>query len=120
MAALTLTLAAELARLHIAVNAVAPRARTPMSEKAFGDMSDLGEALAPQFVADVVAWLASATADDVTGQIFVVARRGPAAADLVDSRHITAARPLDNRGARTLPEQTISRRSDAADSAADP
>jgi 3-oxoacyl-[acyl-carrier protein] reductase len=73
VAAVTLTMAAEVARLGITVNAIAPRARTPMSENAFGDLSALGERLAPHFVANVVAWLISSSGGDITGQVFVVA-----------------------------------------------
>jgi 3-oxoacyl-[acyl-carrier protein] reductase len=73
IAALTLTLAAEIARYDIAVNAIAPRARTPMSQAAFGDATD--DALAPHHIATFVAWLASAEADGITGHVFVVAGR---------------------------------------------
>ncbi|WP_405098161.1 SDR family NAD(P)-dependent oxidoreductase [Micromonospora sp. NBC_01412] len=69
---LTLTLAAELDRLGVCVNAIAPRARTPMSEAAFGAFDD-DDPLSARHVASLVAWLASPAADDVTGQVFVVA-----------------------------------------------
>ncbi len=71
LASLTLTLAAELARHGVCVNAIAPRARTPMSEAAFGGLP--GDALPPERVAAVVAWLAGPSGEDVTGQVFVVA-----------------------------------------------
>jgi NAD(P)-dependent dehydrogenase (short-subunit alcohol dehydrogenase family) len=74
VAALTLTLAAELHRSGIRVNAIAPRARTPMSAQAFGDLPQRAayDPFAPEHVAAVVAWLASDAARDVTGQVLVV------------------------------------------------
>jgi 3-oxoacyl-[acyl-carrier protein] reductase len=74
VAALTLTLAAEVDRYEIRVNAVAPRARTPMSAAAFGELPRVEsfDPFAPEHVADVVAWLASEAAWDVTGQVLVV------------------------------------------------
>lgn len=74
VAALTLTLAAELERYGVRVNAIAPRARTPMSAQAFDELPKAGphDAFAPESVAAVVAWLASDAAHDVTGQVLVV------------------------------------------------
>lgn len=73
LAGLTLTLAAELARRDVCVNAIAPRAHTPMAQNAFDGLTD--ERLAPRHVASFVAWLASEHADGITGQIMVVAGR---------------------------------------------
>lgn len=74
VAALTLTMAAELEWLRVSVNAIAPRARTPMSVQAFGELPNGSsfDALAPEHVAAVVAWLASPAAHGITGQVFVV------------------------------------------------
>lgn len=74
VAALTLTLAAELDRLGVRVNAIAPRARTPMSVDAFGDLpyDEARDPWAPEHVAAIVAWLCSDAAREVTGQILVV------------------------------------------------
>ncbi|HWE55113.1 MAG TPA: SDR family oxidoreductase [Acidimicrobiales bacterium] len=73
---LTLTLAREYQRLGATVNAIAPRARTRMTES-MG--SPLGEADGdgfddwhPDNVAPVVGWLASDAAHQVSGQVFVV------------------------------------------------
>jgi 3-oxoacyl-[acyl-carrier protein] reductase len=76
--ALTLTLAAELDRYLVRVNAIAPRARTSMSSDAFGDLPLLAgdDPFAPEPVADVVAWLLSGAAEHVTGQVFVAHGHG--------------------------------------------
>lgn len=76
IAALTITLARELGRYGVTVNAIAPRARTRLTENV------LGEAIAPRpgefdawdpaTVAPVVAWLCSDAAAEVSGQVFVV------------------------------------------------
>jgi 3-oxoacyl-[acyl-carrier protein] reductase len=74
VAALTLTLAAELHRYRVRVNAIAPRARTTMTAETFGELpvSDAHDPFSPGHVAEVVAWLASEAAEDVTGQVLVV------------------------------------------------
>jgi NAD(P)-dependent dehydrogenase (short-subunit alcohol dehydrogenase family) len=76
IAALTLVEAAELARYGVTANAVAPAARTRMTETAFADMMRRPETgfdtMAPENVAPLVAWLASAESRDVTGRVFEV------------------------------------------------
>ena len=76
IAALTLVEAAELARYGVTANAVAPAARTRMTETAFAEMMrrpEVGfDAMAPENVAPLVAWLASAESRDVTGRVFEV------------------------------------------------
>jgi len=70
-AAFTVITALELARYGIRVNAVAPGARTAMTEGAFGEL-DLGgefDPLDPANVAPVVVWLLSDAAADVSGQV---------------------------------------------------
>ena len=73
LAGLTLVAAAELARYGVTVNALAPAARTRMTEAAFADAMaapDGGfDAMHPTNVAPLVAWLASADSADVTGRV---------------------------------------------------
>jgi NAD(P)-dependent dehydrogenase (short-subunit alcohol dehydrogenase family) len=73
---LTLVAAAELARYGVTVNAIAPAARTRMTEAVFADMMKRPEAgfdvMDPANVAPLVAWLASSEAADVSGRVFEV------------------------------------------------
>ena len=77
IAGLTQVAAAELARYGVAVNAIAPAARTRMTEDAFAaDMAspESGfDAMAPENVAPLVVWLGSAESSEVTGRVFEVA-----------------------------------------------
>lgn len=75
VASLTLVQAAELGRYGITVNALAPAARTAMTESAMPDVVKKPEdnsfdAWAPENVAPLVVWLASEASSDITGQIF--------------------------------------------------
>jgi NAD(P)-dependent dehydrogenase (short-subunit alcohol dehydrogenase family) len=74
--ALTVVSARELAKIGVTANAIAPRARTRMTEMTFAGFGNTEEgqfdAFAPENVSPVVAWLASPAAQDVTGQCFVV------------------------------------------------
>jgi NAD(P)-dependent dehydrogenase (short-subunit alcohol dehydrogenase family) len=68
-------LARELERFGVTVNAIAPRARTRMTETIFTEMAEVeGEfdKFAPSNVAQLVGFLASDGAADVTAQVFVV------------------------------------------------
>lgn len=73
IAAVTRTLATEVDKYGIRVNAIAPRARTPMADDLAWELpSDASfDPFAPEHVAEVVAWLASDAAEDVTGQVLV-------------------------------------------------
>jgi NAD(P)-dependent dehydrogenase (short-subunit alcohol dehydrogenase family) len=74
IAALTLVEAAELARYGVTANAIAPAARTRMTEQVFAEMmkrpADGFDAMAPENVSPLVVWLASADSRDVTGRVF--------------------------------------------------
>ncbi|MBB5931842.1 SDR family oxidoreductase [Streptomyces echinatus] len=71
---LTLVAAAELARYGVQVNAVAPAARTRMTERAFATAMAAPaagfDAMAPENVSPLVVWLGSAGSAEVTGRVF--------------------------------------------------
>lgn len=74
IASLTLVQAAELARYGITANALAPSARTRMTEQAFADkMATEGQSfdvMDPANIAPTVVWLGSAESGHVTGCVF--------------------------------------------------
>lgn len=76
IAALTLVAAAEMGRYGVTVNAIAPSARTRMTETVFAEMMakpDNGfDAMAPENISPLVVWLGSAESADVTGRVFEV------------------------------------------------
>lgn len=76
IAALTLVQAAELGRYGITVNALAPAARTGMTEGVFADVMKKPEEgfdyFAPENVAPLVVWLGSQESASVNGQMFEV------------------------------------------------
>src|SRR3989449_6982675 len=75
IAAFSYIVAMEMARYGVTVNAIAPGARTRLTEKTFGDLSlpeGQFDALAPENVAPMVAFLASDAAAHITGQTFYV------------------------------------------------
>ncbi len=77
IASLTLVQAAELGRIGVTANAIAPAARTRMTEEAFADMMaevDEGafDAMDPSNVAPLVVWLGSDASAEVTGRVFEV------------------------------------------------
>jgi NAD(P)-dependent dehydrogenase (short-subunit alcohol dehydrogenase family) len=76
IAALTLVEAAELGRYGVTANAIAPAARTRMTEATFVETMakpDEGfDAMAPENVSPLVVWLGSAESREVTGRVFEV------------------------------------------------
>ena len=76
IAALTLVAAAEMGRFGVTVNAIAPAARTRMTETVFADMMakpDSGfDAMAPENVSPLVVWLGSVESREITGRVFEV------------------------------------------------
>ncbi|MFB6784968.1 SDR family oxidoreductase [Streptomyces sp. NPDC056352] len=72
---LTLVAAAEMGRYGVQVNAIAPAARTRMTEQTFADTmaapEDSGfDAMAPENVSPLVVWLGSAASAGVSGRVF--------------------------------------------------
>jgi len=78
IATLTLVQAAELGRYGVTANAIAPSARTRMTETVFAEMmaapddAAAFDAMAPENVAPLVVWLGSAESRDVTGRVFEI------------------------------------------------
>jgi NAD(P)-dependent dehydrogenase (short-subunit alcohol dehydrogenase family) len=76
IAALTLVAAAEMGRYGVTVNAIAPSARTRMTETVFADMmakpDDGFDAMAPENISPLVVWLGSVESRAVTGRVFEV------------------------------------------------
>jgi NAD(P)-dependent dehydrogenase (short-subunit alcohol dehydrogenase family) len=76
---LTLVQAAELGRYGVTANAIAPSARTRMTETVFADAMAAPEApdafdeMAPENVSPLVAWLCSAGSGAITGRLFEIA-----------------------------------------------
>ncbi|MGA8846439.1 MAG: SDR family oxidoreductase [Nocardioides sp.] len=68
IAALTLVAAQEMGRYGVTVNAIAPVARTRMTEGAF----DTSAMAVPEDNSPIVAWLASAESADVTGRVIEI------------------------------------------------
>ncbi|MFD4762787.1 SDR family oxidoreductase [Streptomyces sp. NPDC058439] len=72
---LTLVAAAEMGRYGVQVNAIAPAARTRMTEQAFAETMAAPEgsgfdAMAPENVSPLVVWLGSAACAGVSGRVF--------------------------------------------------
>ncbi|MGW3397769.1 SDR family oxidoreductase [Streptomyces hydrogenans] len=72
---LTLVAAAEMGRYGVQVNAIAPAARTRMTERTFADTMTAPDgpgfdAMAPENVSPLVVWLGSDAAAGVTGRVF--------------------------------------------------
>jgi NAD(P)-dependent dehydrogenase (short-subunit alcohol dehydrogenase family) len=78
IAGLTLVQAAELGRYGVTANAIAPSARTRMTETVFAetmaspDDPTAFDAMAPENVAPLVVWLGSPASAHVTGRVFEV------------------------------------------------
>jgi NAD(P)-dependent dehydrogenase (short-subunit alcohol dehydrogenase family) len=76
IAAFTINAAAELARYGVTANAIAPSARTRLTETVFPDMMARPEAgfdaMAPDNISPLVVWLGSTESRGVTGRVFEV------------------------------------------------
>jgi NAD(P)-dependent dehydrogenase (short-subunit alcohol dehydrogenase family) len=120
IASLTLVQAAELGRYGITANALAPSARTRMTEQAFADkMATAGQAfdvMDPANIAPTVVWLGSAESADVTGCVFELEggkimledgwREGP----VVDQQARWAPADIGGAVAKLLAERTPPRK----------
>ena len=75
IAAFTQIISMEMARYGVTLNAIAPGARTRMTEKTFGDLTvpeGSFDPLDPENIAPVVAYLCTEEAGGITGQVFGV------------------------------------------------
>ncbi|MDT7795204.1 MAG: hypothetical protein QOD59_4645 [Mycobacterium sp.] len=76
IAALTIIQAVELGRYGVTANAIAPSARTRLTEGVFAEMmaevDSCFDAMAPENIAPLVVWLGSNESGDVTGRVFEV------------------------------------------------
>ncbi|QUI34949.1 SDR family oxidoreductase [Streptomyces alfalfae] len=101
---LTLVAAVELAAYGVRVNAIAPAARTRMTERTFADtMAAPGDggfdAMAPENVSPLVVWLCSTASADVTGRVF------EAEAGRITVMEGWRAGPTADKGARWTPAE---------------
>jgi NAD(P)-dependent dehydrogenase (short-subunit alcohol dehydrogenase family) len=103
IAALTLVQAAEMGRYGVTANAIAPAARTRMTEAVFAEMmakpEDGFDDMAPENIAPLVVWLGSAESREVSGQTFEVEGGKISIADG------WRAGPEVDKGARWEPEE---------------
>jgi NAD(P)-dependent dehydrogenase (short-subunit alcohol dehydrogenase family) len=101
--AMTQVAAAELARYGITVNAIAPAARTPMTEAVFAQTMAKPESgfdpMDPANVSPLVVWLASEDSGDVTGRVFEVE------AGIIGPADGWQHGPREDKGERWLPEE---------------
>jgi NAD(P)-dependent dehydrogenase (short-subunit alcohol dehydrogenase family) len=75
IAAMTIVQATELARYGVTVNALAPSARTRLTEGVFDFMQPVEsgfDAMSPDNISPLVVWLGSAESRDVTGRVFEI------------------------------------------------
>ena len=98
IAGLTLVAAQEMGRYGVTVNAIAPVARTRMTEGAF----DTSAMALPEDNSPLVAWLASEEAGDVTGRVFEIdgSRSSPSRTAGRTARRATRAPLGGHRGRR--------------------
>ncbi|MFV0317564.1 MAG: SDR family oxidoreductase [Microthrixaceae bacterium] len=119
IASMTLVQAAELARIGVTANALAPAARTRMTEDAFADMMaevgpDAFDAMDPANVSPLVVWLASPRSAAVTGRVF------EAEGGIVGIAEGYNHGPRVDKGARWEPEELTSVITDLLAEAAEP
>ncbi|MET9360889.1 SDR family oxidoreductase [Streptomyces sp. NPDC006632] len=102
---LTLVAAAEMGRYGIQVNAIAPAARTRMTEGTFAEAmaapreAGAFDAMAPGNVSPLVVWLGSAASEGVTGRVF------EAEAGRITVMEGWRPGPTSDKGARWTPRE---------------
>ena len=103
IASLTLVQAAEMGRYGVTSNAIAPAARTRMTEAVFADMvapeDGSFDENAPENVSPLVVWLGSTESRDVTGRVFEV--KG----GIIGTSDGWRDGPLVDKGARWEPDE---------------
>lgn len=120
IATLTLVQAAELGRIGVTANALAPAARTRMTEEVFADAmaapdeEGAFDAMAPENVSPFVVWLGSAESANVTGRVFEVE------AGIIGIAEGFRHGPRVDKGARWNPEEIGSVVADLLEQAAEP
>ncbi len=108
IASMTVVLGRELKKYGVTVNAIAPRARTRMTETVLTGMEPAEgqfDEWDPANVAPVVAWLVSPDAADISGQVFVV---NGDKVHLMSGWHRVGR--IDNAGSRFTPSELTARR----------
>jgi 3-oxoacyl-[acyl-carrier protein] reductase len=110
IASMTIVLARELRKYGVTVNAIAPRARTRMTQSVLGELIP-GEGefdeWDPANIAPVVAWLADPASSDISGQVFVV---NGDKVHLMSGWHRTGR--IDNGGERWTADQLDARKAE--------
>jgi len=103
IATLTLVQAAELGRYGVTANAIAPAARTRMTEAIFTDMKPPEDGSfdenAPENISPLVVWLGSAESREVTGRVFEVK------AGIIGTSDGWRDGPMIDKGARWEPDE---------------
>ncbi len=103
IATLTLNQSAELGRYGVTANAIAPAARTRMTEAIFTDMKPPEDGSfdenAPENISPLVVWLGSPESKDVTGRVFEV--KG----GIIGTSDGYRDGPFVDRGARWEPDE---------------
>ena len=101
--ALTQVAAVEMSRFGVKLNAIAPAARTPMTEKVFAETmakpASGFDPMDPANVSPLVVWLASEDSGDVTGRVFEVE------AGIISPADGWQHGPREDKGERWLPEE---------------
>jgi NAD(P)-dependent dehydrogenase (short-subunit alcohol dehydrogenase family) len=108
IASMTVVLGRELKKYGVTVNAIAPRARTRMTETVLTGLEPAEgqfDEWDPANVAPVVAWLVSPDAADISGQVFVV---NGDKVHLMSGWHRIGR--IDNGGSRFTPAELTARR----------